>query len=380
MNRDTFSNPMLYETILKLNNRGVPVILFCGYQDSPIPKELKLTTYAPSPKGLILPRRPKTFISYVKIFFSVVLSVKQHKIMHILAIDPYGLIMAGRVQRFCQKLQIHYFSFELFFYNEVQVYPVVTKFKNSEVYYTNKVTSIVIQDSKRKELLIKENNISPKFNNWHLIPVASTQRNITKRRKYLKSDFGLKFSDTVYVHSGSIASWAGIDELITAIEKGLPLGVYLLIHNRFPFDPHDNKYQKLIELKKKGHNIIIHDAFFDSVDDYLDFLSCFDYGIAIYKSDGGIYTGKNIEEIGLASGKFSAYMLAGLPTLLSNCGTYKEIIQHYKVGQIITEKYDLNYHIRMATLKNINKETCNLLYEQVLDPDKRLDCFIDTLK
>jgi len=379
LNHDTFSNPTLYETILKLNKRGIEVLLFCGYQEIPIPNELALTKYATAPKALYIPRRPKTFVTYLKDFFTIVLAIKKHNIRDVFAIDPYGLVMAGRVRKFCRGIDIHYFSFEIFFHDEVAVYPIVAKYKNSEVCYAKSVKSIIIQDPKRQELLKTENNIDFNFDNWHLIPVSAILRPNTEAKKYDKSSFHLKPTDIVYIHSGSIASWTGIDELIFAIEKGLPDDVYILIHNRFPFNPNDEYYKKLIALQKQGNNVILHDAYFENLNDYVDFLSAFDFGIAIYSPDGSVYTGKNIAEIGLASGKFSAYMLAGLPSLLSECDAYKNVIQKYDVGQLISKQYDLHYHILNRSLDAIDKKICGLFYNEQLNPSKKLDFFIDLI-
>lgn len=87
----------------------------------------------------------------------------------------------------------------------------------------------------------------------------------------------------------------------------------------------------------------------------------------------------NIKEIGLASCKFSTYMLAGLPTLLSECRTYQHILQGYAIGQLVTKEKDLFYHIHANSLANINRATGQQFYKEVLDPTEFIITFINSL-
>ena len=205
--------------------------------------------------------------------------------------------------------------------------------------------------------------------------------NFSNRKKtYSKSDFNLKSTDIVYVHSGSIADWSGILDIIDAVENGLPNNTYIFIHSRTVFDKSDPIYIKLNKLKNSGFRLLIHDLYFADNEEYCNFLSCFDFGLVLYKPDGGIYTGLNIQEIGLASGKLSAYMLAKLPCLLSNCITYKQILDNYEIGSLVSEDYNLNYHIINSTLQNKSKSECSRFYETVLNPEEKLNLFIKNLQ
>ncbi|QIL40672.1 hypothetical protein G7074_16210 [Pedobacter sp. HDW13] len=287
--------------------------------------------------------------------------------------------MAGRIKRFSENINIHYFSFEIFFHDELKAYPKMLAIKNKEIYYSKNAHTVVIQDNERKCLLMTENKL-PTSTNWCLIPVSPAHYECKPtKKKYNKSSFGLKETDVVYVHSGSVSPWAGINQIIEAIEKGLPDNTYIFIHNRSKFNKSDGHHRQLFELKENGANLILHDGLFESYDEYYDFLLCFDYGITIYDPDGGIFTGKNIEEIGLASGKFSTYMMLGLPTILSKCNTYKQIINDYAIGQIINDKNDLSYHINNHSLSKCKKSDCEQFYSMVLDPTKAIDSFINAL-
>ncbi len=377
LNPDTFTNPTLYSILKKLNERGISTTLFCGHQSYAIPEELDLTRYHDFPMSVVLPARPSNIVKYLFTFFTVLAYLKKNKIEHLLAIDIFGLVMAGRVKKFLSKINIHYCSFEIFFSKELKNHPILLKIKKKEIQYSKKLSSIIIQDEERKKLLMHENKIDPNFNNWHLIPVSPILNTTKEYKKYKKSDFGLKENDIVYIHSGSVGTWAGINLIIEALKKGLPDHTFILIHNRSKFDPNDETHKALIELKEAGASLILHDQLFESYNDYFAFLLCFDYGITLYQPDDGIFTGMNIQEIGLASGKFSTYMMAGLPTLLSECNTYRSILNNYSIGELVTAEKDLFYHINEKTLFKINGINCKQFYKEVLNPNEPIDYFIN---
>lgn len=376
--QDTFTNPTIYSIIKRLNDKKIPVQIFSGFQQSIIPSELKYTTYYNAPKGLSLPRRPDNILIYIKAFFLVIYQLKKNKVTHLIAVDPFGLIMAGRIKKIIKKLKIHYCSFEIFFEDEIKNYPGFVSIKKKEIFYSQQVESILIQDPIRQGLLQKENKINPKFSGWHLVPVSPIVK-YQHKKKYSKSNFGLKETDIVYVHSGSIADWAGISLIIEALEKGLPDGTFMLIHNKSKFDFSNETHRKLLSYKENGANLILHDELFESYQDYCEFLACLDYGIVLYIADDGVFTGMNIKEIGLSSGKFSTYMSAGLPSLLSSCTSYINLTKSYKIGVIVDDKNDLSYHIKNNSLKSFTKSDCKLFFDQHLNADKALGPLIMSL-
>jgi hypothetical protein len=375
LNSDTFTNPTLYALIKTLNDSGTAVTIYCGIQEQQIPKELNLTKYHPLPTGLFLPRRPDKIFKYLKEFLQAIYHIKTQRITNLLAIDIFGLVMTGRIHRFLKTINIHYCSFEIFFASEIPKESKIFGIKQKEIKYSKYVASILIQDQERKSLLQKENNISEDFKNWHLIPVASLISPAIAKT-YQKTDFGLKESDIVYIFSGSVSIWSGILDVISAIEKGLPENVWIFIHNRSKFDAADSIHAKLLELQKAGKQVILHDEHIEDYNTFNSFLKCFDYGIVIYKPDKGLFTGLNIKEIGLASGKFSSYMLAGLPTLLSECNTYKRLVEQYKIGDLITEEKDLSFHINAHSLQSLSAKDCVDFYKEALDPSDKIMNYI----
>lgn len=375
LNRDTFTNPTLYAIIGELNKKGVAVTLFCNNKDSKIPREFEHIDYADAPNGIIVPKRPKNLFQYLRAFWQMFFLIRKNKIKHLIAVDPAGLVLAGRNKLFNHQLNIHYFSFEIFFNDEITNDLALVKLKRSEIKYSQNLSSIVIQDVIRKQLLVQENKIPAHFHNWHYIPVSPMLSGKTQK-KYAKTDFGLKESDTVYIHSGSVADWSGIDKIIAAVEKDLPKNHYIFIHNKMKFDENNPVVIKLRKLQREGRNVLLHDVCFENYEEYCSFLNGFDYGIVIYDPNAGVYTGMNIREIGLSSGKFSSFLSQGIPVLLSPCKTYEDILHQYKIGALISEKQDLSYHINNHTLKDIDKQVCKSFFKDVLEPSKPIDEFL----
>lgn len=374
VNRDTFTNPTLYVLLKKLNEQGVKVAHFNNKNQYFKPSDLSNIIYFDSPKGYQVPKRPDNFIQYLIILWNIIKEIKSNKITNLIAVDPIGLILAGRIKRIYKHINIHYFSFEIFFSEEVKNNPIYASLKKKEIFYSKYVTSIVIQDAERKRCLIEENNISSNFANWYLIPVAPI---VSKQSKlYDRAAYGLKEEHKVYIHSGSVAEWSGIKQIIKTIDKGLPKDTFIFIHSRSKFDKTNVFHQQLFQLKSTNHQVILHDEIFNDYDDYLSFLKMFDYGLVLYESDGGIFTGNNIKEIGLSSGKFSTYMAVGLPSLLANCTTYTKLVKSAAIGAVLSEEEDLSFHIKNQTLSNLKKEACIAFYDKALNPDLLINSFI----
>lgn len=372
-NQDTFTNPTLFAIIKKLNDSGHDIALFNTVNQHFIPPELNRLTCFDGPRGFQIPKRPDNLLKYLSLYGNIIKQIRANQIVNIIAVDPVGLIIAGRVKKICKGIRIHYFSFEIFFNEEVKQDATYSKLKKKEIFYSKQVSSILIQDEERKKMLVQENRIPANFNNWYLIPVAPQIGK--KGQAYHRSHYGLKESDVVYVHSGSIAAWAGINQIIEAVESGLPENTYIFIHNRAKFDPSNPIHSKLLSLKAANAALILHDEIFEDYDDYLSFLQIFDYGIVLYEPDGGIFTGNNIQEIGLSSGKFATYMAVGLPSLMHNCTTYQKITASYPIGLTLSNQ-KLGYYIQNNSLKSFKKTDCITFYKKVLDPEVNINSFL----
>lgn len=374
VSNDTFTNPTLCALIEQLGTQGNDVALFNDKNLANVPNHLKHIQYFDAPKGILFPKRPDNFVNYLQLYRRMIKQLKSNAIVHLIAVDPIGLVLAGRIKKLYKKINIHYFSFEIFFNEEVKNNPIYSNFKKKEIFYSRYVSSIVIQDKLRRKNLINENKIDVGFDKWYFIPVAPILTESLNQQH--RSTYALKEDDIIYIHSGSIAEWSGIEHVISAVERGLPERTVIFVHNRTKFESSNPVHQKLLQLSIANPNLILHDEVFDDYNEYLSFLAMFDYGIVLYEPDGGIFTGNNIRDIGLSSGKFSSYMAAGLPSLMYDCQMYREIAENFKIGTIVSSRENLSFHIKNRSLMGIKKDACRDYYQKSLNPISVIQEFI----
>jgi hypothetical protein len=73
-----------------------------------------------------------------------------------------------------------------------------------------------------------------------------------------------------------------------------------------------------------------------SAGEYGEMLASADIGLSLYKSvPGSRYTQKNVQTIGLSSGKFAFYMKYGLPVVSSRQPMYAQLVKEYRFGEDI---------------------------------------------
>jgi hypothetical protein len=277
---------------------------------------------------------------------------------------------------------MHYFSFEIFFRDELMNNILLQKIKTKEIKYSSKLSAIVVQDEYRKGMLYEENCLNnQELIDYYLIPVAPSRNKFkAEGAKTYRAKLGIDSEAKVLVHSGSVEKWSGMEIVIEALKKGIPKNYTILIHSKFPLDLNNDLHKELIDLSKNGYPVIVHDNQFADYSDYCAFLSSFDFGLALYVKDStSYYTGKNITEIGLASGKFSTYMLMDMPTIATTCFSYQNLNSDYCFGSLINDADGLINVLNSNTLPAIPKGNCKKIYDLLLDPAITMDAYINSL-
>ena len=94
-----------------------------------------------------------------------------------------------------------------------------------------------------------------------------------------------------------------------------------------------------------------------------------------------IFAGKNLEAIGLSSGKFSSYMMLGIPTITTNHFIYRFLNNKYKFGEIINTISELPDALnKVRTGIKEKSESCKRLYDEVLNPEMKIELLIDRIE
>ena len=255
--------------------------------------------------------------------------LKKNKYDLLFGINSKGIIAAARYAK-TKSVPLIYLSYEIFFKDELVKKSDLLE-KKQEILASHLAQSIIIQDKWRAELLSKENRLnSIKF---LYLPVAPRLQKITHTSNYLRVKYKIPSDFFIVLHSGSFEDWTYAEELLENAKKW-PDNVILVIHTRYK----PNRRHKYISIirRQNSNNIILSIDPLNSIE-YERMICSADIGLVFYKlSPLSKYLQKNIETIGLSSGKFSYYAKYGLPIISINQKTYAELLQEYEFGYNLT--------------------------------------------
>lgn len=369
-----FTNNTVLGVFREFIKQDVEVHLFCPNGNVKLPEDLSEIRKYQLPNPLIFwPRNPFNILKALIDYLNLIWHFYSKNIDTVIGQDHFGLIIAGRIAKVFNCKKVVYFSFEIYFKDELSTL-WDKKIKHKELKYCNQITDILIQDHVRMNLLKIENNILEKVN-WHLIPVAtSSSTNYLKNTRRLKEQFAIPSHYKVAIHSGSVENWSGAQMLVDTLKENWPSNIWLFIHSFEEFSEQHHPHLELINLQKEGYPVTLYHHIFENDDQYFEFLKCFDVGFALYAAQPQNGLGKNIGEIGLASGKFSNLMMLGIPTIVSNSTYYPELFEKYLAGEVIKEYPQINIALRKimnANQDNYAKEA-KKLYDEVLNPKKAI--------
>jgi hypothetical protein len=365
-NNDTFTNPTMTTLFHLLRKEGTHVFLVGPDQFPACPENIDNVTHVVSKFRLFLFRNPRNYKDQVKSYAAARDIIKNYHIKTILAVDPLGLIIGGRIKRFINSgIHLSYLSFEIFFRSELSGYYL--KLKAKEIYYSRYIDSLLTQDTKRQSLLVHENKIQLNTG-IALVPVSPMKIQIAQKPD-LHQRFGISRTKNLVVYSGSVGEWCGTRAIIDAFDKRYwDENFHLVFHTRKPVSDDSEFYA---DLKRLDTNtdipFTLHAHPFDSFELLSEFLSGFDVALALYyPNNQNPYYGRNMKEIGLSSGKFSTYMMLGLPTVVTECDIYNQLSAGYKFGCVLSDLSQIGNLLHKAC--SYGNEDALKLYQNELEP------------
>ncbi|MFN5417572.1 MAG: hypothetical protein ACK5B9_10985 [Flavobacteriia bacterium] len=381
-NKDTFSNPTIVSILeILVKNNEFKITILSPEQLIQKPKQFE------SINEIVLPELSVNWGKKIQSWFpklNFILKLnkfcKTEKVSTIISVDPIGLILGGRIKSRNRAIKFHYFSFEIFFRSELIGNSYFLKLKKKEIKYSKLIDCLLIQDEVRARLLIEENQLQNKPFKQFLIPVAPNFNKITgENRIFWRNKLGISDNQTVLLHSGSLEKWSGGDILIEVLQNGLAENQLLVVHSKSELDVENPIHAKLLAFEQAGFPIMIHKTVFSDYKEYLSFLQLADYALVLYANDcSSPYTGTNIKEIGLASGKLSCFLSQEIPIICTWSEIYDKLNKKYDFGYVLNEGAILKLeNFPDSSSKN---DGAKRLFEEVFNVDLKVNEYIHFLK
>lgn len=268
-----------------------------------------------------------------------------------------GIIEASRISRI-RNLPLGYISYEIFFEDEAG-----SDFKQKEIDACRNVTFVIVQDAIRANKLSEENHIG--LTKMILVPVGGRKPKAYQKNWTLYEALGIPREKNIALVMGSTDRWTMTPELIATIPMWGDNWV-LVIHNRYGIGAVSQEVKQIAS--HYPDKVYIASSPFEDLGDMSSMIHSADVGIALYNpTNDSIYHGKNIQFIGLSSGKVATYLQHGLPVIACGMNLLSEYVTRYHAGSVV-ENPD-KVHEFLPRGGRSQNENCENLFREVFDLD-----------
>lgn len=329
---NSFNNPSLKCIIDLLLDKGCEIDLRYPKSPAPMPyhegiRLLPFGVWVGRWKSRVFNRycfRPLVFLSVLVEKF-----VYYNKYDLIIGVDRQGLIEAGALNKLTKTPYV-YISFEISFEDETSA-----RYKSLEKEASKNVAAWVVQDEVRAGHLQRENHLDPL--NKILLPLASAGAGVAKADR-LRNRLGIADDKKVAIAIGAISKWTMTSQIMQCV-AGWPEDWVLVVHDRFGQTRELLAGELAAFTNLLDRRIFISDAAPEMVDDMGSILAGISVGLAFYKPEygNGPFYGKNLEYLGLASGKISTCLRYGVPVIMNKVGLYAEEAVQFRFGCVVEE-------------------------------------------
>ena len=315
---NTYNNPTLKSVVDSFIERGIEVHISYPKSLAPMPEVEGVTLHAINryvlALKLFLYERPALNILALilaRLEWAIFrCSRKKYDLM--IGVDRLGLIEAY-YKKNINKTPYVFMSFEIFFADEN-----VGGYKTLEIKASKDIEFWTVQDYVRGDLLANENDLNK--NRCMYIPVASSGEGHLSNIR-LRDRLGIDLDKKVAIMMGGIYEWAMVIEIVKSVTSW-PSDWVLILHDRY-----GNTKKSLVDLgldiNAINKKIFISEDAPDMVDDLGIVLSGINVGLAFYRPNfSSGYCGKNLQNLGFASGKIATYLRYGVPIIVNEIGLY----------------------------------------------------------
>ena len=241
----------------------------------------------------------------------------------VIGVDPDGLEVAYSLAR---GAPVGYYSLELLLSAELTTAAEV-QLKARERELSRQAAFVVVQDEDRARLLADDNEID--WQRMLLVPNAphGPARRVPSR--YWHKKFDLAEGTRVVIHSGSLGDWTGIEQILASAHDWPPEWV-LVIHTRY--DAESSGY--VDQLRRSADPRRVYFSLKPVPRQQYDpLIDGGDVGIAFYvPNNESAFTQRNVQTIGLSSGKLAYYLRSGLPVIVNRASSIASLIEQTGAG------------------------------------------------
>ncbi|HEX8968214.1 MAG TPA: hypothetical protein VF937_10055 [Chloroflexota bacterium] len=249
-----------------------------------------------------------------------------------IGVDPDGLTLAHRLAR---GAPVGYYSLELLLSSELTTAAEV-QLKARERELSQLADFVVVQDEDRGRLLADDNAIP--WERMLLVPNAPPGPARRQPARYWHERFGLAPDARLVIHSGSLGDWTGIDKIVGSAGDWPPPWT-LVIHTRY--DAESSAYVEQLRRHADPRRVVFSLKPVPR-QEYAVLLDGADVGVAFYVPNAGsAFTQRNVETIGLSSGKLAYYLRAGLPVVVNRGASIADPLERAGAGLAVRDAREI---------------------------------------
>jgi Glycosyl transferase 4-like domain len=240
------------------------------------------------------------------------------------AVNPEGAI-AAHAHWMRSHTPFVYFSFEQMFRREMPG-PGAARMKAAEVAASRQALLVVTQDPWRARLLADENGLPRE--KLHLLPVAPRGGDLPPPSGSWRARLALTSTQILVLHSGSWTGFTCAGELTDSL-KNWPDHMVLVVNVR---DRPDQRFVRQLEQLKRPNVRICKRPLTPA--EYHELIQAADVGLACYQPTWrNPFEGRNLEVMGLSSGKTACYVRFGLPVVFAGQHELRTFLGRYPFGE-----------------------------------------------
>jgi len=246
----------------------------------------------------------------------------------VIGVDPDGLALAHTL---AHGAPLGYYSLELLLSYELSSV-AEQELKAQERVLSRQAEFIVVQDEARGRLLADDNTVA--WERLVLVPNAPPGPARRQPSGYWHARFELPARARVVVHSGSLGDWTGIEAIVDSAADW-PADWVLVIHTRY--DAESSAYVDDLRRRADAQRVWFSLRPVPR-QDYDPLIDGAEVGLAFYVSSGGSsFTQRNVQTIGLSSGKLAYYLRAGLPVIVNRAASIAGLVEASGCGLAVDD-------------------------------------------